>query len=81
MLAADEAHFSKHGEPLFSSHMLDLSEEPKLERTATYVAYLKRMAAIGCFLEVEAGLTDDAEDNGGDGIDNPALYTQPQEVW
>ncbi len=57
MLAADEAYFAQHGEPLFSSHMLDLSEEPKAENIETCLHYLKRMAKINLLLEMEIGIT------------------------
>ena len=55
MLEADEAYFKEHGEPLFSSHMLDLSEEFDEENIATCVKYMKRMAAMNCWLEMEIG--------------------------
>lgn len=57
MLAADEAYFAQHGEPLFSSHMLDLSEEPKAENIEICLKYLKRMAKINLLLEMEIGIT------------------------
>jgi fructose-bisphosphate aldolase class II len=56
MLAADEEYFKLHGEPLFSSHMLDLSEEPKHENIEICKSYLKRMAPMGCLLEMEIGI-------------------------
>ena len=57
MLEADEAYFKKEGEPLFSSHMLDLSEESKEENIEICEKYLKRMAKINCWLEMEIGIT------------------------
>jgi len=57
MLAADEEWFAKHGEPLFSSHMLDLSEETKEDNIKICLEYLKRMAKIGVWLEMEIGIT------------------------
>ena len=82
MLAADEAYFKANGEPLFSSHMLDLSEEPKHENIETCVSYLKRMAAINCFLEMEIGITGGEEDGvNNEHVDNASLYTQPEDIW
>ena len=81
MLDLGEAHFEKCGKPLFSSHMLDLSEESLEENIATCEAYLKRMSRIGMTLEIELGVTGGEED-GVDNtqIDNSALYTQPEDV-
>merc|ERR1712141_915843 len=82
MLEADEAYFKEHGEPLFSSHMLDLSEEFDEENIATCVKYMKRMAAMNCWLEMEIGITggeEDGVDNSGVAADK--LYTQPEQVW
>lgn len=82
MLAADEAYFKEHQEPLFSSHMLDLSEEPKEENIATCVKYFKRMAPMGLWLEMEIGITGGEEDGvDNTGVDNSALYTQPEDIW
>ncbi|KAI8378534.1 fructose-bisphosphate aldolase, class II [Blakeslea trispora] len=82
MLAADEEYFKAHGEPLFSSHMLDLSEEPMEENIEICVKYLKRMAAINCFLEMEIGITGGEEDGvDNSDVDNAALYTQPEDIW
>lgn len=82
MLEADEAYYKQHQEPLFSSHMLDLSEEPKEENIATCVKYFKRMAPIGIWLEMEIGITGGEED-GVDNteVDNASLYTQPEDVY
>jgi len=82
MLEADEEYFKQHGEPLFSSHMLDLSEEFDEENIATCAKYFERMAKINCFLEMEIGITGGEED----GVDNTgvkaeALYTKPEQVW
>ncbi len=57
MLKDDEEHFEKFGQPLFSSHMLDLSEEPKEENIETCRKYLERFAKIGVWLEMEIGIT------------------------
>ncbi|RHZ89276.1 hypothetical protein Glove_16g199 [Diversispora epigaea] len=82
MLEADEEYFAKHGEPLFSSHMLDLSEEPKDENIATCKKYLERMSKINLLLEMEIGITGGEEDGvDNTGVDNSALYTQPEDVW
>ena len=82
MLEANEAYFEQWGEPLFSSHMLDLSEEPDDENIAICVQYFKRMAPLKIFLEMEIGITGGEED----GVDNSAvdqdkLYTSPEQVW
>jgi len=82
MLAADEEHFKEHGEPLFSSHMLDLSEEPKEHNIATCAKYFKRMAPLGLWLEMEIGITGGEEDGvDNTGVDNSALYTQPEDIY
>lgn len=82
MVKADEEYYAKHGEPLYSSHMLDLSEESHEENIAVCVHYLKRLAKVNGFLEMELGITGGEED----GVDNSdvsqdKLYTQPDEVW
>jgi len=81
LLDASEKHFEAFGKPLFSSHMLDLSEEPIEENISTCKAYLERMSKIGITLEIELGVTGGEED-GVDNteIDNALLYTQPEEV-
>ena len=81
LLDESEAHFAATGSPLFSSHMLDLSEEPIEENLDVCVGYLKRMAPMGMTLEIELGITGGEED----GVDNsdadPAdLYSKPEEV-
>lgn len=82
MLAADEAYFKEHGEALFSSHMLDLSEEPKEQNIATCVKYFQRMAPLGLWLEMEIGITGGEEDGvDNTGVDNSKLYTQPEDIW
>lgn len=81
LLAAGEAHFAAHGKPLFSSHMLDLSEESLEENVETCVRYLERMSKIGMTLEIELGVTGGEEDGvDNSGIDNALLYTQPEDV-
>jgi fructose-bisphosphate aldolase class II len=82
MLAASEEYYKEHGIPLFSSHMLDLSEEPLEENIAICKKYLERMAKIDCLLEFELGVTGGEEDGvDNTGIDSSRLYTQPEEVY
>ncbi|BAO40412.1 fructose-bisphosphate aldolase [Kluyveromyces marxianus] len=82
MLAADEEYFAKHGEPLFSSHMLDLSEETDEENIGTCVKYFKRMAKMGQWLEMEIGITGGEEDGvNNEGTSNDKLYTTPETVF
>jgi len=81
LLAAGEEYFKTLGIPLFSSHMLDLSEEPLEENLSTCEEYLKRMTPLGMSLEIELGVTGGEEDGvDNTGIDNARLYTQPEEV-
>ena len=81
LLDSSEIHYNTHGKPLFSSHMLDLSEEPIAENIATCKAYLERMSKIGISIEIELGVTGGEEDGvDNTNIDNSLLYTQPQEV-
>jgi fructose-bisphosphate aldolase class II len=81
LLDAGEKHFKHTKRALFSSHMLDLSEEPLEENIATCKAYLERMAKIDMSIEIELGCTGGEED-GVDNteIDNSLLYTQPEDV-
>jgi fructose-bisphosphate aldolase class II len=81
MLDAGEAYFEKHGKPLFSSHMLDLSEESLQENIEICAKYLERMSKMGMTLEIELGCTGGEEDGvDNTGMDHSALYTQPQDV-
>jgi fructose-bisphosphate aldolase class II len=81
LLDAGEKHFEQHGKPLFSSHMLDLSEEPIEENIDICKKYLERMDRIGMTLEIELGVTGGEEDGvDNTGIDSSKLYTQPEEV-
>ncbi|MDP3291176.1 MAG: class II fructose-bisphosphate aldolase, partial [Sulfuricurvum sp.] len=81
LLDAGEKHFAQYGKPLFSSHMLDLSEESLEENVATCVEYMKRMDKIGMTLEIELGVTGGEEDGvDNSSIDNALLYTQPEDV-
>jgi fructose-bisphosphate aldolase class II len=81
MIRAGEQYYELHGVPLFSSHMLDLSEEPLAENLEICRKYLTRMARIDMTLEIELGVTggeEDGVDNAG--IDNSKLYSQPSDV-
>jgi fructose-bisphosphate aldolase class II len=81
LLDASEEHFKAFGVPLFSSHMIDLSEEPIEENIATCKTYLERMSKMGMTLEIELGVTGGEEDGvDNTDIDNSLLYTQPEEV-
>lgn len=81
LLDEGEKHFAKTGKPLFSSHMLDLSEEPIEENIEICKKYLARMAKIGMTLEIELGVTGGEEDGvDNTNIDNALLYTQPEDV-
>lgn len=81
IMDANEQHFQKNGKALFSSHMLDLSEESIEENMEISKRYLERMAKIGITLEVEIGITGGEEDGvDNTGVDNSLLYTQPEEV-
>ncbi len=81
LLEAGEDFYKNHGKPLFSSHMLDLSEEPLEENIEICKKYLKRMSKIGMTLEIELGVTGGEEDGvDNTGIDNSLLYTQPEDV-
>jgi fructose-bisphosphate aldolase class II len=81
MLKADEEYFKVHGVPLFSSHMLDLSEEPLEENVQISKDYFKRMAQTGLILEIELGITGGEEDGvDNSGVDNASLYSQPSDI-
>jgi fructose-bisphosphate aldolase class II len=81
MLKAGEEFFKAYKKPLFSSHMLDLSEEPLHENIEICKEYLKRMSKMGMTLEIELGVTGGEEDGvDNTGVDNSKLYTQPEEV-
>lgn len=81
LLDAGEKHYAQYGKPLFSSHMLDLSEESLEENVATCVEYMKRMDKIGMTLEIELGVTGGEEDGvDNTNIDNALLYSQPEDV-
>jgi fructose-bisphosphate aldolase class II len=81
LLDAGEKHFDKTGKPLYSSHMLDLSEEPIEENIEICAKYFERMAKIGMTLEIELGVTGGEEDGvDNSDVDDSKLYTQPSEV-
>merc|ERR1712048_116289 len=85
MLAADEEYFKVHKEPLFSSHMLDLSEEPHEENVGICAEYFKKMAPMNLILEMEIGITGGVEDGvDNSGISKDKLYSTPEDtqmVW
>jgi len=82
MLEADEIYFQQYGVPLFSSHMLDLSEEPDEENIAICVEYFKKMAPMKIWLEMEIGITGGEEDGvNNEDIDPEKLYTSPEQVY
>jgi fructose-bisphosphate aldolase class II len=82
LLAANQEYYKTHGEPLFSSHMLDLSEESLEENIGICKDYMEKFAAIDILLEFELGVTGGEED-GVDNteVDSSRLYTQPEEVF
>ncbi|PCE63410.1 class II fructose-bisphosphate aldolase [Sediminicola luteus] len=81
LLDASEKHFAETGKPLFSSHMIDLSEEPLEENIEICKGYLERMAKMGMTLEIELGITGGEEDGvDNTDVDDSKLYTQPEEV-
>ena len=81
LIDAGEQFHKEKGQPLFSSHMLDLSEEPLEENIATSVEFFKRMAPLGMAIEIELGVTGGEEDGvDNSDVENEKLYTQPREV-
>ncbi len=81
LLDASEKHFAETGKPLFSSHMIDLSEEPLEENIEICKQYLARMSKMGMTLEIELGITGGEEDGvDNTDVDDSKLYTQPEEV-
>jgi fructose-bisphosphate aldolase class II len=82
LLEASEKYYEQNGEPLFSSHMLDLSEESLEENIGICKTYLERMAKVDILLEFELGVTGGEEDGvDNSDVDSSRLYTQPEEVW
>jgi fructose-bisphosphate aldolase class II len=81
LISASEEHFKEKGCPLFSSHMIDLSDEPIEENISICKKYLERMSKIGMTLEIELGITGGEEDGvDNSDVDDSKLYTQPEEV-
>ena len=81
LLDEGEKNFASNGIPLYSSHMIDLSDEPITENIETCKLYLERMSKIGMTLEIELGVTGGEEDGvDNTNIDSSKLYTQPEEV-
>ena len=81
LLDASEKHFEETGKPLYSSHMIDLSEEPIEENIEICKQYLERMSKMGMTLEIELGITGGEEDGiDNSDVDESKLYTQPEEV-
>eukprot|EP00767_Chilomastix_cuspidata_P008413 gnl/Chilomastix_cuspidata/9654.p1 GENE.gnl/Chilomastix_cuspidata/9654~~gnl/Chilomastix_cuspidata/9654.p1 ORF type:complete len:269 (-),score=11.85 gnl/Chilomastix_cuspidata/9654:53-859(-) len=81
LLEAGKKHFEKTGKPLFTSHMLDLSEESLEENVSTCVEYFKTMNKLDMLIEIELGITGGEEDGvDNSDVDNSLLYTQPEEV-
>lgn len=82
LIDAGELYFKANGRPLYSSHMLDLSEDPIEENIATSVEFFKRMEPLGMSIEIELGVTGGEEDGvDNSDVDNEKLYTQPEDVW
>jgi len=81
LLDAGEEFYAMNGKPLFSSHMLDLSEESLEDNISISKRYLERMSKIGMTLEIELGITGGEEDGvDNSDVDSSKLYTQPEEV-
>lgn len=81
LIDAGEQYFKEKGQPLFSSHMLDLSEEPIEENIHTSVEFFKRMQPLGMSIEIELGVTGGEEDGvDNSDVENSKLYTQPEDV-
>ncbi|MGM0634939.1 MAG: class II fructose-bisphosphate aldolase [Bacteroidota bacterium] len=81
LLDAGEKFYKTHGKPLYSSHMIDLSEEPIEENIEICKQYLERMSKMGMTLEIELGITGGEEDGvDNTDVDSSKLYTQPEEV-
>ena len=81
LLDASEEYYKQFGKPLYSSHMIDLSEEPLEENIALCKQYLSRMAKMDMTLEIELGITGGEEDGvDNSDVDQSKLYTQPEEV-
>ena len=81
MVAEGEKFFKQTGKPLFTSHMIDLSEEPLHENIETCKRYLEKLTKLDMYLEIELGVTGGEEDGvDNTGVESSKLYTQPEEV-
>src|SRR6185295_8017747 len=81
VISAGEEYFARYGEPLFSSHMLDLSAEPLAENIEISRRYLERIGKMHMTLEIELGMTGGEEDGvDNSGVEHARLYTQPEDV-
>jgi fructose-bisphosphate aldolase class II len=81
LIDAGEQFYKEKGQPLFSSHMLDLSEDPIQENIGTSVEFFQRMVPLGMSIEIELGVTGGEEDGvDNSGVENDKLYTQPEHV-
>ena len=81
MIEAGEKFFKQNGRPLFTSHMIDLSEEPLHENIETCKRYLEKLTKLDMYLEIELGVTGGEEDGvDNTGVESSKLYTQPEEV-
>merc|ERR1719207_283969 len=82
MLEADQEYFKVYGEPLFSSHMLDLSEEDHDENVGLCAQYFQKMAPMNLILEMEIGITGGVEDGvDNSGVSKDKLYSTPEDTW
>merc|ERR1712232_405473 len=82
MIEANKSYFATYGEPLFSSHMLDLSEEPDEENIAICKKYFEILAPMKIWLEMEIGITGGEEDGvNNEDVDPEKLYTTPEQVY
>ena len=82
MVEANEAYYEKFGQPLFSSHMLDLSEETDDENVEICMRYFRRLKKMNIWLEMEIGITGGEEDGvNNESVDPEKLYTTPEQVW
>lgn len=81
MIAEGEKFYKQHGKPLFTSHMIDLSEEPIEQNIETCKRYLEKLTKLDMYLEIELGVTGGEEDGvDNTGVESSKLYTQPEEV-
>ena len=81
MIKQGEAYYSQYGKPLFTSHMLDFSEEPLKENIEVSKRYLEKLTKLDMYLEIELGVTGGEEDGvDNTGVESSKLYTQPEDV-